>query len=846
MSEKTLKTRIQNKRGTTAEWATGTAPNFVPLDGELVIYKDVNKIKIGDGSTKVGDLPFVASNGLDALTYSGIINVETIPQVGHTFSYAPAFASSFNRTPVVGDVLNVLVNHQSNSDSYMCTVEITEYASPTLKGTYINVTQATGKDGKNGVDALVWEGGVFYTRDNVAIGATVNMGPTSSFNRTPVAGDTYNVLLTQRDENDAEIASYFCQLKITQVVGGAFVSEITNLTKATGIDGKVKDVTLGGESMVNANGVVELQQTEMTDGCIPVWNNTEKIFIDSRCHNTVDGLQVEGNIGMYSSEHTLDVNVQDGSFSYSDDGQNTIKKYALPITKDSGTLAMRYEIQDKHFQPFAVGDDLSGQTLYFNNQAHFDQYFQAGYTILTSSGGYSIEVGGPPDITLKKNGTIVATFYTFGNSRWLESYTLPSDFGTIETLNSKGGSEVFSSNKPSIWYTLGLGPAEDYINIDVEDVYKKIPVVINSTNSISTTDALSANQGRLLALNKAPENHASTATRYGVSTSAKYGHVKIISGDLNGKTAQDGYAASQSHIHTQYALKANPSFTGNATIGGNLTVNGIATFQDEIKANGSAGTLGQVLTSQGASNSPQWKDIPAPSNMVTTDSLQSISGAKNFTGGIFLSSPVRDSSGFGATGQVLISQGENTPPKWSDIPTPSNMVTTDTNQTITGSKTFTGTLITEGVSARFTNAVIGGNGGLILDCSELQGTGDSIFSVWADGENKGAVYFGDGAVDVNISLGTSTYISSDFILSASSTSYPKAIVQKTGMTLLTFLPAINKAQTTTYGINDISRSIGDNGYTISLPSSGGTLALTKQIPIKTATLSGTTLSITLS
>ena len=49
------------------------------------------------------------------------------------------------------------------------------------------------------------------------------MGPTSSFNRTPVAGDTYNALLTQRDENDAEIASYFCQLKITQVVGGAFV-----------------------------------------------------------------------------------------------------------------------------------------------------------------------------------------------------------------------------------------------------------------------------------------------------------------------------------------------------------------------------------------------------------------------------------------------------------------------------------------------------------------------------------------------------------------------------------------------------------------------------------------------
>ena len=516
----------------------------------------------------------------------------------------------------------------------------------------------------------------------------------------------------------------------------------------------------------------------------------------------------------------------------------------IPQGQDD-TLATCYKIPDKHFTPFGVGDDLSGQTLYFNTSIRYiDNYFQAVKTIAESSGGYTIAVGGPPDITLKKNGTIVATFYTFSGNSWLESYTLPSDFGTVTTFN-----DVHGSAKDSIFYTLGLAPVYEYTKLDVGDVYKKIPAVINSTNSTSSTDALSAYQGNLLKTlvdDTPPKNHASTATTYGVGTSANYGHVKIISGDLNNKTAQDGYAASQSHTHGQYALKANPTFTGNTLLDGYLTVNRTATFQNEIIVNSSAGTTGQVLTSQGVSSSPQWKDIPAPSNMVTTDSLQSISGTKNFTGGIFLSSPVRDSSGFGTTGQVLISQGETTPPKWSDIPTPSNMVTTDTNQTITGSKTFTGTLITEGVSAKFTNAVIGGDSGLILDCYELQGTGDSIFSVWANGENKGEVFFGDGAVDVNISLGTSTHISSDFILSASSTSYPKNIIQKTGMTLLTFLPAINKAQTTIYGINDISRSIGDNGYTISLPSSGGQLALTKQIPIKTATLSGTTLSITLS
>lgn len=546
MSEKTLKTRIQNKRGTTAEWATGTAPNFVPKDGEIVAYTDVHRIKIGDGTTKVSTLPFVD---------------------------------------------------------------------------------------------------------------------------------------------------------------------------------KVRDVTLGGESIVGNDGIVKLEKTVMTNGYVPVWNNTEGIF--------EDGIE-------------------------------------------KSNIATIYRIPDKHFQPFAVGDDLSGQTLYFNNQAHFDQYFTAQYTILTSSGGYSIEVGGPPNINLGKNGTHVATLYSFSNNTWLESYTLPSDFGTIETLNSKGGSEVFSSSKPSIWYTLGLGPAEDYINIDVEDVYKKIPAVIDTLTNSSTKAALSANQGRLLDLDKAPNNHASVATKYGVGTSANYGHVKIISGDLNNKTAQDGYAASQSHTHSQYATKESPTFTGTVTLSGATT---------PLNVNSSVGAAGQVLTSQGAGNSPQWKDIPTPSNMVTTGGAQTIDGYKTFRGGLLIEE---------------------------------------------SSATFTGVGTPESPN-------------YIIDCYENSGTNDSLFAVKVSGKDKGQVLFGDGTVDCSISFGEKAYISSNVIFGASSTSYPRNTVSASGMTILSSSTAV-----TNYGATSISRQSGNNGYTINLPSSGGTLALTNQIPIKTATLSGTTLSITLS
>ena len=51
-----LKTRISNKIDTTANW--NNTINFIPLKGELIIYSDTNQLKIGDGVTKVQDLPF--------------------------------------------------------------------------------------------------------------------------------------------------------------------------------------------------------------------------------------------------------------------------------------------------------------------------------------------------------------------------------------------------------------------------------------------------------------------------------------------------------------------------------------------------------------------------------------------------------------------------------------------------------------------------------------------------------------------------------------------------------------------------------------------------------------------
>lgn len=67
MADKTVKIRLVLKHDTEENWAKAT--NFVPKKGEVIIYDDAAgepaRIKIGDGTTKVNDLPFAHEYLLD-------------------------------------------------------------------------------------------------------------------------------------------------------------------------------------------------------------------------------------------------------------------------------------------------------------------------------------------------------------------------------------------------------------------------------------------------------------------------------------------------------------------------------------------------------------------------------------------------------------------------------------------------------------------------------------------------------------------------------------------------------------------------------------------------------------
>ena len=106
---------------------------------------------------------------------------------------------------------------------------------------------------------------------------------------------------------------------------------------------------------------------------------------------------------------------------------------------------------------------------------------------------------------------------------------------------------------------------------------------------------------------KAPNNHASTTGTYGVATSGSsgnYGHVRLTTGDLNGKTYVDGYAASQSHTHSQYLTSYTEQYKGTVTSvkvtgGTGLSGGGTVTGSGTITINHAAATTATSLGTSG-------------------------------------------------------------------------------------------------------------------------------------------------------------------------------------------------------------------------------------------------------
>ena len=71
-----IKEQTLIKKDTSTNW--NKAKNFIPKENEVLIYTDFNpnRVKIGNGKTKVNDLPFVDNNEYSVEEDTLVINTK--------------------------------------------------------------------------------------------------------------------------------------------------------------------------------------------------------------------------------------------------------------------------------------------------------------------------------------------------------------------------------------------------------------------------------------------------------------------------------------------------------------------------------------------------------------------------------------------------------------------------------------------------------------------------------------------------------------------------------------------------------------------------------------------------
>ena len=256
MATKNLKTRIQNKHDTEANWAKATT--FKPLAGELIIYdKDSNnakpRFKVGDGTTTVTNLPFVAIDYDSRITSleSTVNGLGTAAQkdVGF-FATAAQGTKADNAVPKTRKVNNKALSADITLGA--SDVGVTESAFPGLKKTG-TITEIKMNGNSKGTSGTVDLGTVLTSHQSIK---TLNTNNTTS--QTATASEALSGSGTINLHKVAKTGSYNDLLNTPAAVTESTVSG-WGFTKNTGTVTSVA-VKMNGTSKgtVTSSGTIDL------------------------------------------------------------------------------------------------------------------------------------------------------------------------------------------------------------------------------------------------------------------------------------------------------------------------------------------------------------------------------------------------------------------------------------------------------------------------------------------------------------------------------------------------------------------------------------------------------------
>lgn len=414
MATKKLKTRIQNKHDTEANWAKATT--FRPLAGELIIYdEDSNnakpRFKVGDGITTVNNLPFVAD-----VTYTKLIGSVDFTLTAYTDNlfFDEQNAATWGYNSVIG------------SKALTSTTDIglligNDYTlGVNLQGT-TTLFRATAEDGSS----YGWPGVkiLWFKRENIATQFFI-------YDHCTIVGE--NIEAGNGCIFAADLSS---DITIADIAG--FGGERGILNPATISNSAIK-INSAVTMYINTDNVINGTKT---DGSITLTANN-KGSVDYELEifaTTTEGLfeiinkyklteSTISNWGFTKNVGTVTAIVANG-YQYNPEGGTVDLGTVLTSHQNIRTL----NTNNNTAQEVSAGESISGSgTINLHKVAKTGNYNDLSNrpTIPTVNNG---------TLTIKQNGTDVQTFSANQSGNVTANITVPTKASDVNALSLDGG-----------------------------------------------------------------------------------------------------------------------------------------------------------------------------------------------------------------------------------------------------------------------------------------------------------------------------------------------------------------------------------------------------------------------
>lgn len=473
MANKTFQGRIVQKHDTEANWKKAT--NFIPLKGEIIIYDDLNKIKIGDGTTKINDLDFSTVNPSDmelvdlatvatSGDYNDLSNKPTIPSVGNgtlTIQKNGTTVDTFTANATTNKTINITVptkvSELTNDKNYLTSHQDISGKVDKVTGKGLSTNDLT--------DTLKSNYDAAYTH--------------SQSTHAPTDAEHNIIVGIQKNGSDLTINSSTRKVNITVPTK---VSELTDDV----IDGHYLPLTGGtmtGDINANNNNITNIRTFQLYTG-----DATPSLQFSGECSNNTNYLSLidtAGNGIIVQNILTPEADTDAANKKYVDDqiaaNDHTINRFTFTATAGQSTFTIPFDFEDS-----------SALTVYYNGimMKETDNYTISGKVITLVD--FIAEIGD----YLTVMGIEGATAIDFGSEaadaiaemKKAKEDAIKEIKDLVATLPSDTTSLMFLNKTNTMTADGKITMASSYIPSNAYDVATKV-YADNATPTFSSTQA---------------------------------------------------------------------------------------------------------------------------------------------------------------------------------------------------------------------------------------------------------------------------------------------------------------------------------------------------------------------